>query len=45
MKTMQVKLSYEKIIQDAIADEAMKDRLLTLIQEGSHQKDAALQLK
>ena len=41
MRTMHVKLSYEKVIQDAIADKTIKDKLLTLIKEGSHQKDAA----
>ena len=40
MKTMQVKLSYEKVIQDAIADKAIKDKLLTLMNEGSHQNYA-----
>ena len=45
MKTVQVKLSYEKVIEDALADEAIKERLLALIQEGNHQEDAALQLK
>ena len=45
MRTMQVKLSYEKVLQDAIADVTMKDKLLLLIKKGSHQKDAALLLK
>ena len=36
MNTMSVKLSYEKVIQDALADRSLRDKILELIQKGRH---------
>ena len=45
MQTMQVKLSYEKLIESALADEALKDKFLDLIQKGKHEEEAAKKLQ
>lgn len=34
---MQAKLSYEKIIQSALADHSIKDKFLVLLEQGNYE--------
>lgn len=45
MHVTHVKLSYERVIQEALEDRTMRDNFLTLIRKGKHEEEAAKQVQ